>query len=457
MNWQKTKKDLEKIWQAGVDRVNPEKMIYSQLSLQNNVLVFKKEGLEEQVDLNTYEKIFVLGAGKASAKMALALEGLLGDKIDKGLIVTKKGHLEKLKYCRLIEASHPVPDESSVEAAREILKLASLADKETLVISLISGGASALLCAPLQADWAAVNLDLADKQQMTRLLLGCGAEIQEVNTVRKKLSAIKGGKLAAALAPAACFNLILSDVIGDDLGSIGSGPFILDSGTWQDLDQIIQKYDLMDSLPSKFLRLIEAGLAGKDPYTRLKHDVVFKDIKNLLIGNLYSALSSSKKKAEELNFSAVLLSSQLTGDASALAAFLFDIARDQLKHQSLGKLPLCLLAGGESTVVLKGHGKGGRNQEMALAFLQKLQQHSEEAKHISFLSAATDGNDGPTDAAGAFASQAVLDRAEDLGLSISSYLDNNDSYHFFDKCGALLKSGPTNTNVCDIQLVIINP
>lgn len=447
------RKDLTTIFKAAVRRVDPEAMLLEQCSLNGDLFTVSLPDRKAEYDLSSYNRILVIGAGKATARMAKAVETLLGDRITEGVIAVKYGHTEELSIIRTIESGHPVPDDNSVKAAEKILELARSADKETLVINLISGGGSALLCLPFKTDeWACT---LEDKQAATKLLLECGAEITEINTIRKHLSGIKGGRLAEAIYPAHALNLILSDVVGDRLDSIASGLTVPDGSTFKDAIRIIEKYKIKKKLPTSAARILMFGDAGSMPETPKPGSSVFKNTQNILIGTNLAACKSAEIAANSLGYNTAVLSSQITGEASEAAKFYIGIGRDIVRDLGLLPRPACIIAGGETTVTIKGTGLGGRNQEMALAFLAELQGDSVSGPQIYFLSGGTDGNDGPTDAAGAFADHALADAGAKSKLSIQDYLDNNDSYNYFKQTGGLLITGPTNTNVCDVQIMLI--
>ncbi len=453
MNSNEYRSQLETIFKAAVERVNPEKMISRFLTVQDNILKVDLPDTPFQTDLSRFDKVLVLGTGKATAKMALALEKILGSRIHDGFISVKTGHTEDLSLIRTREAAHPVPDENSVAAAREMERLAGEADEKTLVINLISGGGSALLCSPYEDRHH--RLTLEEKQEVTRLLLSCGADITEINGLRKHLSGLKGGRLAALLYPAVSLNLILSDVIGDVLSAIASGPTTRDPPTLAEAGGILDKYRLWDRIPGAAAAVIRGGMAGDIPETPKPGDRVFEKVTNILIGTNRDALVTAEEKAKSLGYHTAALTCRLSGEARDAARFLHGAAEDIRDHELLIPRPACLLAGGETTVTLKGSGLGGRNQEMALAFLDLLSRDSRGGENLFFLSGGTDGNDGPTDAAGAFADAGLIRRAEELSLDTGAYLENNDSYHFFEAAGGLLKTGPTNTNVCDLQIILI--
>jgi len=363
-----------------------------------------------------------------------------------------------LRTIETIEAGHPVPDENSMHAAARILEIADLADEQTLILNLISGGGSALLAAPAKniIEGVETALTLEELQETTKLLLGCGAAIEEMNCIRKHLSAIKGGRLAERSSPALQINLLLSDVIGDRLDTIASGPTTHDSTTYRQAHGILRKYDIEGSVPERVLRTIKAGEQGLIPETPKSGASLFGRVKNLIIGNNLVALRAASHEAERLGYNSIALSSRVTGEAREAARVFAAIAKDVKQQQILAKLPACIIWGGETTVTLQGTGRGGRNQEFALSFLMELQEYGAEHEvGITLLAASTDGNDGPTDAAGAFASTGVLSKSAELSLDPLAHLKNNDSYTFFEKTGHLLRTGPTNTNVCDLQIALV--
>lgn len=445
--------DLKDIYQAAIKRVDPYAMVQSRVALDNNTLNIRLDNQNMRLSLEKFEKIYVLGAGKATAPMARAMEEILGPKLYGGLISVKQGHTDTLNKIEIIEAGHPVPDENSASAARQIIDIAAKGDETTLFINLISGGGSALLACPGECRGAAITL--ADKQKTTELLLACGAGINEINKVRKQLSGIKGGKLARHMYPATSVNLILSDVVGDDLSAIASGPTAPDVTTFAQALGIIKKYELSSRLPTRVASMLESGALQETDKNQVIDDKIFSKVHNILLGNNLSALNAARQTAENLGYNTLVLSSRITGEAREIARVFSGMAQDIALGNLPPRRPACVLAGGETTVTIKGNGKGGRNQEMVLSFLQALDAGPAGIENIFFLSGATDGNDGPTDAAGAFASHAVLETGKKAGLDISEYLGRNDSYTYFDKAGHLFKPGPTNTNVCDLQLLII--
>lgn len=448
---------LTELFHAGLQRVNPFQMITDHVHLDGSILTIAFENTKETIDLTAFNRILVLGAGKATAPMARAFEKLLGDRLTEGLIVVKYGHGEPLERIELLESGHPEPDENGVKAATRMLDLARRADAQTLVITLISGGGSALLTLPLtcEIEGVPVGLTLSDKQEITRILLQCGAEISEINCIRKHLSGIKGGRFLKALAPARSLNFILSDVVGDDLSSIASGLTSADPTSYSDALAVLDKYTLSDVIPARALTILKAGAAGTLPETLKAGHSASLPATNILIGSNRLAMMAVAEAARGLGFSVSLLTSRISGEAREVAKFLAGIAVDTGQHNMLVQKPACIISGGEPVVTIKGKGKGGRNQEMALAFLLEIEQHPDDFQGVFFLAAATDGNDGPTDAAGAFASLEILRLAKSKSLSRKDALNRNDSYHFFAACDRLLITGATNTNVCDLQILLI--
>ena len=321
------------------------------------------------------------------------------------------------------------------------------------MINLISGGGSSLLELPYKDE--ETELTLSDIQLITKELLASGASIEEINCIRKHLSLIKGGRLAALVFPAKCITLILSDVIGDRLDSIASGLTVPDTTTYKDVLGIIGSYKLMKKLPEAVLNVIKRGAKGLIKDTPKSNDNSFSIISNILIGNNISALKAAEVEAKKLGYNVHILTSQLSGEAKEVAKIFTAITKDIKTGKIKEDLPLCILSGGETTVTLKGEGKGGRNQEMVLSFLNEMYSCPDLADRVVFFSGGTDGNDGPTDAAGAIFTIDVLNRCIKNDLNPGHYLKNNDSYNFFKQTDGLVITGPTNTNVCDIQILLI--
>lgn len=455
MNQQKALEILESVFMAGLRRVDPLLMMKNQLSLKGDELIIDTGTERHVIDLGKFRRILVTGMGKASARMALGLEEILGDRITSGKIAVKYGHTETLSKIKLMEAGHPVPDQGSVKAAEAIISFIKEAGEGDLVINLVSGGGSAVMSSPFSAQGGA-SITLEDKQSVSKLLLACGADIHEINCIRKHLSNHKGGRLAELVYPARCISLILSDVVGDNLDAIASGATVPDSTTFGDAMNIVEKYSLGDRMPAAVMDILRSGAAGKIADTPKPGDRIFDSTLNILIGTNHHSLLAAADEAKRLGCSTEILTSVLTGEAREIAHFFAAIARDVCTwRDGVCSLPMCIIAGGETTVTLKGDGLGGRCQEMALSFINDMRKTPEMSERIFFLSAGTDGNDGPTDAAGAFASMELYRRGRELGLDPEKFIASSDSYHYFEKTGGLLKTGPTGTNVCDIQIVLV--
>ncbi len=392
-------------------------------------------------------RLLVLGAGKGAAPMAAALEKLLGPRISEGHIIVKEGHGLPLERIRLSEAGHPVPDARGESAAHDLLCLAHSAGRDDLVLCLFTGGASALTPA------LAGGIALDDMRRTTSLLLECGAAIHEINAVRKHLSAFSGGRLAAAAAPARVICLIVSDVVGDDLDVIASGPTAPDAATFGRCLEIVERFRIKDKLPRPVLERLNDGAAGKIPETPKADDPLFARVRNRLIATNRQALEAGAAAAEKLGYEARILTDSLVGDSRQRAAELTEQACREAQGRKNGDKPLCLLFGGETTLNVRGSGLGGRNQEMAVIASQLLCGR----RGIAALFVDTDGTDGPTDAAGGFACCETVECAKARGLDPQPYLDNNDCYTFLKNCGRLLCTGPTLTNVMGMGIFLIHP
>jgi hydroxypyruvate reductase len=395
--------------------------------------------------LAAYRRVLVVGAGKASAPMARALEDLLGPRISTGLVNVKAGFTEPLGRIELIEAEHPVPGGSGVDGTRRMIETLQEADERDLIFSVISGGGSALLPSP------ADDITLEEKQTVTRRLLECGAVIDEINAVRKHISTSKGGQMARAAYPATTVNLMLSDVVGDKLDVIASGPFTPDGSTFEQVLRIFKKYSLED-IPPTVLAYIQAGVEGRVPETPKAGDPVFENVYNIVVGSNILACRAAEERARALGYNTLILSSMIEGETRDVALVHVGIAKEILASGLPVKRPACVISGGETTVTMKGSGLGGRNMEFALAAAIHLENSPGPAL---ILSGGTDGNDGPTDAAGAFADPTTVQRGKESGVQANEYLAANDSYHFFEKTGELLVTGPTKTNVMDVRLVLV--
>ncbi len=429
MNSAQIKKLLKDIFYSALKAVDP----------YESVLRYKEKILSEY-QKGGYRRLYIAGFGKGAYYMGKAIEEGFGDLIEKGIVITKYGHSEKdaLKKIDVFEAGHPVPDENGLNATKKIIDLLNDADEKTLVVCLISGGGSALYISPLD------DISLKEKQETTKLLLKSGATINELNAVRKHLSKVKGGRTAEIAYPAKVISLILSDVIGDNLDVIASGPTAPDETTYDDALSVIEKYGLTESISQKVLDLFRKGRNGVIPDTPKKDSIMFEKVENIIIGSNKKALEAASKKALEAGLQTEIESSEITGEARTVGKWL-------AKKAKAVKGSRCLISGGETTVTVKGGGIGGRNMELALAFAIA----SEGTDGITLLSAGTDGTDGPTDAAGAIVDGQTTLKAKGQGLDPEDFLMNNDSYSFFKKTRDLFITGPTGTNVMDIQIVII--
>lgn len=429
------------IFRASLEAADPRKAIERALRLEGDVLLAGSR----RYSLERFRAVHVVGAGKAGATMAQAVERILGNRIKGGLINTKYGHLAKLRRVQLQEAGHPVPDAAGVEGARSIASLLQCCDEGDLIIALISGGASALMPLP------AAPVTLEEKQQTTKLLLACGATINEMNAVRKHISEIKGGQLARLAYPATVLALLLSDVIGDPLDVIGSGPAAPDDSTFHTAWNAIEKYKLTKKVPASVRQRLQAGCAGRIDETPKPGDPCFRQTQNLVIGSNRLAVDAAAKKAKDLGYRPLVLSTFIEGETREIAAMHCAIAREILATGRPAKPPVCLISGGETTVTLRGQGLGGRNQEFALAGALAIQGLPD----VVAFSGGTDGTDGPTDAAGAVADGSTVQRAASMGSDAAAALAENDSYRFFASLGDLVKTGPTGTNVMDVRLVLV--
>jgi hydroxypyruvate reductase len=401
---------------------------------------------EHSYDLGMLKRVFVVGAGKAGTPMAQAAAAVLGDRLSGGLVIVKEGYAgDALQGIEIVEAGHPLPDERGVAAATRLLQLVDGAGVDDLVLVLVSGGGSALLTLP------ADGITLDDMIAMTGVLLRCGATINEINTLRKQCSQIGGGRLAQRAAPAHVATLILSDVVGSPLDVIASGPTVPDSTTFADAWAVVERYDLATQLPSAIIAHLQRGLAGVVPSTPKAGDPCFHRTINIVVGSNAIAAQAAKQAAQEQGFNTLVLTTYLQGEARTVGAVLASVAREMALHdQPIGK-PALLIAGGEPTVTLHGDGKGGRNQEVALGAVQELAGLPD----TTLVALATDGGDGPTDAAGAVATGETLARAHQAGLDPYAFLQRNDAYHFWAALDDLLLPGPTLTNVNDLVFVAV--
>ncbi len=433
-------------FKASLKPVNPYEAVKRFIRLKDSRLnIGAKEKTVADFDLDDYENIFLVGGGKATAPMARAMEDLLGNRITKGLIVVKYGFTDELTYTETVEADHPLPDQNGVGGTKKILELVDRAGEKDLVFSLISGGGSALLPQP------AGNIVLEEKQAMTQKLLRCGASIDEINCIRKHISSTKGGQMARTAFPATTINLMLSDVVGDKMDVIASGPFVPDMSSFKDACGIIEKYRLND-IPQSIKDYLNAGLEGRIEDTPKDGDPVFDKVYNLIIGSNILALEAAEAEAQRLGYKTLILSSMIEGETKDIACAHAAIAREIVKTGRPLPSPCCIISGGETTVTIRGKGMGGRNQEFCLVAAMNI---SGIEKNIVMLSAGTDGNDGPTDAAGGMVDPLTLKRGEAAGISAEEFFNNNDSYNYLKKTGDLLMTGPTKTNVMDVRVILV--
>ena len=428
------------IFLAGVENVKPANLIRRFVALTGNVLIIN----ELKFELSEIKNIFLIGAGKASAMMAQEIESILGSRITEGHIITKYHHIVPLKYTGITEAGHPVPDENGLKGTEKMMAIAEKATKDDLVICLLSGGGSALM-ADIPEGCA-----LSDLKILNEVLLKSGADIGEMNCIRKHLSKVKGGQLAKTIAPATAVSLILSDVIGDRLDVIASGPTAPDPATFADALQVIEKYRIEYRIPLQIMQFLKEGLDGKHPETLKENEELLKLTYNFIIGSNTLALNESAQKAKSLGYETTIITNALEGDTERVAEKIVEAAL-RTQNERKGE-KVCLLFGGEPTIKVKANGLGGRNQHLALITAKLL----ENTSNITLLSGGTDGSDGPTEAAGAVCDSHTSVNAQNLHLNIERYINEFDSFNFFKKAGGLVITGPTQTNVMDIIVVLIN-
>jgi glycerate 2-kinase len=402
-------------------------------------------GEKTTFDLSEIENVYVVGAGKATAVMAVAIEEILGDRVTDGVVTVKAGNAVPTRKVKVVQAGHPIPDSQGEQGAREIVEMCRRAGQRDLVICLISGGGSALMPLPVE------GVSLNDKRRLTDALLRSGATINEINALRKHLSQVKGGQLARVAQPAEVVTLIMSDVVGAPLDVIASGPTVPDHSTYADAMAALETHALEDRIPAPIRSVLQQGMAGELPETPKPGDPIFSRTHNVVIGSNDIAARALIRRAEARGLNAQLLSTFVEGEAREVGIVLASVAREIATSGSPLKRPACLVTSGETTVTVRGQGRGGRNQELALAAALKL-AGLKDAMVVGF---ATDGVDGPTDAAGAIAFPDTIERARAAGLDPHHYLADNDAYHFFQKLGDLITTGPTNTNVADLMFALV--
>jgi hydroxypyruvate reductase len=426
-------------YRAAVAAADPAAAVRVHLQREGEMLLAG----DTRYDLAHFRRVLVVGAGKAGVPMATELERILGDRLDAGLVIVKEGHGGPLRHVQVREAAHPVPDAAGVAATRDLLALVATAGPEDLLICLLSGGGSALLVAP------AAPLTLVDKQALTSALLRAGCTINEINAVRKHCSAVKGGQLARAANGATFITLLLSDVIGDAVDVIASGPTVPDASTFAEALAVIERYGLSEQIPPPVLERLRAGRRGEIGETPKAGDPCFARARAHVIAGLEQACLAAQRAAEQEGYVTLRYSTTMQGEARDVAALLLAEARRAAQRYSR---PFCLLAGGETTVTVRGDGTGGRNQELALAAALLLEGQAD----ISLAALATDGGDGPTDAAGAIVDGDTVRRAAAQGLQARAALERNDAYPLLDAAGALIRTGPSGTNVNDLFLVLVS-
>ena len=432
---------IKRILAAALGAVEPAAAVRRNLHRQEDQLVIAGRAYH----LDRYHRVFIVGAGKAAYPMASQAARQLENKLSGGILVVKEGYSGEVPGITLHQAGHPIPDERGLRATREIIDLLQSAGEDDLVLCLISGGGSALLTSP------ADGLTLDDLQRITALLLACGADITEINTLRKHLDEVKGGKLARYAYPAQLVTLIFSDVIGDPLEVIASGPTVADPTTYQDALGILERYGIQEATPPAILAHLQRGLAGSAPETPKPGEASLVGVQNHLIANNLLAAEAAVERARDEGFNTLLLTTYLQGEARQAGRFLAAVARQVAASGQPLPRPACIVAGGETTVTLHGGGWGGRNQEVALGAVADVAG----LEGVLLITLATDGGDGPTDAAGAVVMGNTASRAHQAHLEPEAFLANNDAYHFFEPLGDLLITGPTLTNVNDLAFIFV--
>lgn len=428
---------------AALAAVDPEKAVLNVVQRDRNHLTVG----QTHINLDAYRRVFIIGAGKASFLMAKALSGLIGDKLAKGAVISKAVSLSNFlpgyPSVRILKGGHPIPDGDSIQSTQVLIEMVKELGEQDLVLCLISGGGSALLTRPVQ------GVTLEQLRNLTRTLLACGASVDEINAIRKHLDEVKGGRLAGLVYPARLVTLILSDVIGSPLEVIASGPTVADPTTFQDALNIIEKYQVMDIVPPAVIEIFKKGILGELPETVKPGDEKIKSTVNLIVGSNLQAAEASVAEARRLGFHCLLLTTRLQGEARVAGRFLAAILREIAETGHPLPRPACLVVGGETTVVIKGEGSGGRNQELALGAVKDL----DDVEKVALITLATDGEDGPTDAAGAIVTGSTAKRAETMGLNTQAYLDDNNSYAYFKMLDDQIRTGSTGTNVNDLAFL----
>lgn len=438
------REDLDRIREAILAAVDPYAAVARHVTREDDVLTIDGQ----RWMLNKVEHLVVLAIGKAAVPMAMAMQDILGPYLSEGLMVTKYGHASEtshLAHWTVIEAGHPIPDEAGVSGGRAIIDVLNRTTSHDLVVVLLSGGASALVVSPV------ANVSLDDLQDTTELLLKAGANIVELNAVRKHLSQLKGGQLARLAAPASVVALILSDVVGDPLDVIASGPTAPDPTTYGEALDVLDRYRLTDRVSETVIHHLKSGVGGRLLETPKAGDSCFNRVTNVLVGSNVLAAQAAVDRAQALEYHALLLTTFIEGEAREVAKVAVALAKGVRHHGHPVAPPACLVWGGETTVTVRGQGKGGRNQELALAAALGL----EDMEGVALLALATDGTDGPTDAAGAMVDGETARRARQSGWDIRATLKDNNAYPLLEDIGALMKLGPTGTNVNDVLVLLV--
>lgn len=426
--------------EAGLAAVEPSKLMKSKVKLVGRKLLVG----EHSFDLRKFRRVLVIGGGKAASSMAESLESILGDEIAAGVVNvldSQVGKTRKDGRIRMHGATHPLPSAEGQEGVQQMLELVGRPNSDTLVICLISGGGSSMLPLPEK------SIELGDKVEVTRNLLRSGATIQELNVVRKHLSAIKGGRLAQKLYPSTVLSLVISDVVGNRLDSIASGPLYPDPSTFEDAERVLKKYGVWKTLPPRAEKELREGLAGRIPETPKPGSKYFERVSNFIIGSNDDACVAAARRLKRLGCRPEVLTTSYEGEARSAGVFMGSV----VLYKSGGLRPGALVAGGETTVNVRGDGTGGRNQEFALSASMKIDGN----KGIALVSFGTDGLDGPTDAAGAVVDGSTIERSAVMSLSAENSLLRNDSYGFFKGLGDLIITGPTGTNVNDLSIAVV--
>jgi glycerate-2-kinase len=430
--------DLLKIVEEGIKAALPENALRTRIKLEADRLLFDGH----DIDLKGVRRLIIIGFGKASVHMAKVLEGMLGDKIDGGAVICPFKPKERLKRVEVLEGTHPIPTELNVRSTERLLKLVKGLTEEDLVLALISGGGSALLTRPPK------GITVEEKGTTSKLLMQAGADIKELNAVRKHLSLVKGGQLVRAIWPARLISFIISDVVGDRLDTIASGPTVPDNTTYEEAYMVLKKRGVLEKVPKAVLEHIKAGMSGLRPETPKPGDAIFSKTLNFVVASNIESLKAMKKAATSLGYRSLILSGMVEGEAREVGKVIASILRTIAERREPLPPPSCIIMGGETTVKVRGNGIGGRNQELALSVALGIGG----LRNVAFVSIGSDGIDGVSKAAGAIADGETIERAKRLGLNPEEFLMRNDSHSFFLKLHDAIFTGPTGTNVNDFMV-----